>query len=42
MHPLHLSTVMLFDLGVALAVVGATLLALVNIARIETRASAAG
>jgi multicomponent K+:H+ antiporter subunit A len=41
MHPVHLSTVMVFDLGVALTVVGATLLALVNIARIETRASAA-
>jgi multisubunit Na+/H+ antiporter MnhB subunit len=42
MHPLHLSTVLIFDLGVALTVVGATLLALVAIARIETRASAVG
>ncbi|HEX6142873.1 MAG TPA: hydrogen gas-evolving membrane-bound hydrogenase subunit E, partial [Geminicoccaceae bacterium] len=35
---LELGTVMLFDLGVSLTVAGATLLAVVNIGRIETRA----
>jgi len=35
---LGLGTVMLFDLGVLLTVAGATLLAMVNIGRIETRA----
>jgi multicomponent K+:H+ antiporter subunit A len=39
---LELSTALLFDFGVFLAVAGATLLALVNIGRIETRASRGG
>ena len=39
---LELSTVMLFDFGVFLTVAGASLLALVNIGRVETRAPQAG
>jgi multicomponent K+:H+ antiporter subunit A len=35
---LELSTVLLFDFGVFLTVAGATLLAIVNLGRIETRA----
>jgi multicomponent K+:H+ antiporter subunit A len=39
---LELSTVLLFDFGVFLTVAGATLLALVNLGRVETRAPEAG
>ena len=39
---LELSTVLLFDFGVFLTVAGATLLAMVNIGRVETRAPKAG
>jgi multicomponent K+:H+ antiporter subunit A len=39
---LELSTVLLFDFGVFLTIAGATLLAMVNLGRIETRAPQGG